>query len=108
MTFQFQGIRREGYVDIGTAVLSSLPSEVRRIDVREPAEFVGELGHIEGAESVPLGSLSAECPSWPKEAPLLLICRSGNRSSQAARFLAQMGFTNVANLSGGMLAVRAT
>jgi rhodanese-related sulfurtransferase len=37
---------------------------------------------------------------------LVMICRSGNRSSQAARALSQAGFTNVHNLVGGMLRVR--
>jgi rhodanese-related sulfurtransferase len=39
-----------------------------------------------------------------KDEEIILYCRSGNRSGQAAMFLETMGFTNTKNLSGGMLA----
>lgn len=106
MSFQSLGTLRDGYVDISVSNLGSLPQEVRLIDVRQPDEFEGELGHLEGAELVPLGQLPQACRTWPKDAPLLLICRSGNRSTQAARALRALGFSHLANLSGGMLAVR--
>lgn len=78
----------------------------RLVDVREPEEFVGVLGHLQGAELVPLGTLPEACVSWPKDAPLVLICRVGGRSAQAASYLAKQGFTQVLNLAGGMLAVQ--
>lgn len=106
MDYQFTGRSRDGYTDIEPAELPHIPAEVRKIDVRQPEEFHGELGHLDGAELVPLGLLPEMCGAWNKRAPLLLICRSGNRSSQAARALAAVGFENLANLSGGMLAVR--
>lgn len=74
------------------------------IDVRQADEFDGELGHIEGARLVPLDTLPAASASWPLEAPLLLVCRSGARSSRACELLVQRGFQNVTNLEGGMLA----
>lgn len=64
--------------------LDTLGPEVRRIDVREPDEFEGPRGHLPRAELVPLGTLEAACATWPREAPLLLICRSGRRSVTAA------------------------
>ncbi|SET71006.1 rhodanese-like domain-containing protein [Stigmatella erecta] len=87
---------------------SALPpaTAVRRIDVREPAEFEGPLGHLPEAELVPLDSLPATAVSWSPSEPLLLICRSGNRSLKAARWLAERGFLQLYNLEGGMLAVR--
>ncbi|MCI0669926.1 MAG: rhodanese-like domain-containing protein [Myxococcaceae bacterium] len=95
-----------GIVQITPESLSHLPPDARRIDVREPAEFEGVLGRLPGAELVPLGALPHAAETWPREAPLLLICRSGARSMNAARQLAVRGFTRLYNLDGGMLAVR--
>ncbi|MBN9682513.1 MULTISPECIES: rhodanese-like domain-containing protein [unclassified Corallococcus] len=94
------------YQDVTPAQLDTLGPEVRRIDVRELDEFTGPLGHLPGAELVPLGTLEAAAASWPREQPLLLICRSGGRSVKAAQALARGGFQNLYNLAGGMLAVR--
>ena len=94
------------YQDITPAQLGTLGPEVRRIDVREPDEYTGPLGHLPGAELVPLATVEAASTSWPREAPLLLICRSGGRSAKAAQLLAQRGFRHLYNLAGGMLAVR--
>jgi sulfur dioxygenase len=80
--------------------------DVRLIDVREPPEFDGELGHIEGAELLPLGDLRAVLAPWNRDASLVLVCRSGARSAQAALILEAAGFTRVANLAGGMIAWR--
>lgn len=85
--------------------LGTLPPSARRIDVREPAEFDGILGRMPGSELVPLGTLLDAAAPWPRDVPLLLICRSGARSMKAARLLAERGFTALYNLEGGMLAV---
>lgn len=76
------------------------------VDVRQPEELMGELGHIPGAVHMPLDVLLSAGPpaDWPREAPLLLVCRSGARSMNAAMQLAAMGFTQLHNLTGGMLA----
>ena len=73
----------------------------RIIDVREPEEFNGELGHIPGAELVPLGTLEAAARTWPKDAPLMVVCRSGARPAKAAALLVQLGFRAVVNVEGG-------
>jgi rhodanese-related sulfurtransferase len=91
--------------DIPPSAVARLGAEVRRIDVREPDEFNGPLGHLAGAELVPLGTLAAASAAWPREQPLLLICRSGGRSGKAAQLLASRGFSQLFNLTGGMLAV---
>lgn len=85
--------------------LGTLPPSARRIDVREPREFDDILGRLPGAELVPLATLLDAAAPWPREVPLLLICRSGARSMKAARLLAEQGFTALYNLEGGMLAV---
>jgi glyoxylase-like metal-dependent hydrolase (beta-lactamase superfamily II)/rhodanese-related sulfurtransferase len=77
------------------------------LDVREPEEFDGELGHIEGAELVPLGTLRESLESRAKHVPIVTVCRSGARSAQAALILEKAGFDKVANLAGGMIGWRA-
>lgn len=76
----------------------------RIVDVREPDEFDGELGHIQGAELVPLATVASKASSWPKDEALVLICRSGRRSEQAAITLTTAGFCCAMNMVGGMLA----
>lgn len=95
-----------GVPEIPVAWLAEHRREVHLVDVREPAEFDGELGHIEGAELVPLSSLRGALTPWPREAPVVVICRSGGRSAQGALILEGAGFTRVANLTGGMIAWR--
>jgi glyoxylase-like metal-dependent hydrolase (beta-lactamase superfamily II)/rhodanese-related sulfurtransferase len=73
------------------------------VDVREPAEYAGELGHIAGARAIPLGALGAELHTLDKEAPTVTVCRSGGRSAQAVVILEKAGFSKAANLAGGML-----
>lgn len=80
----------------------SLP--VRLVDVRERAEFNDELGHIPGAEWVPLGALAEASEGWDPAAPVVLACRSGRRSARGVEQLEALGFRNVASLTGGMLA----
>jgi sulfur dioxygenase len=76
----------------------------RLIDVREPNEWVSELGHIEGAELMPLGSVQASADKVAGETrEIISICRSGARAGQAAGFWAQKGL-KVRVLAGGMLA----
>lgn len=73
------------------------------VDVREPYE------HDEfniGGMLVPLGQIRAldvdELESM-KEEEVIVYCRSGNRSGQAAMILESLGFNHVLNLAGGML-----
>jgi glyoxylase-like metal-dependent hydrolase (beta-lactamase superfamily II)/rhodanese-related sulfurtransferase len=81
--------------------------EVRVIDVREPDEYDGPLGHIPGAEPIPLGTLAARAAEIPKDLPLIAVCRAGGRSAQATVILKKAGIDRVANLAGGMLRWRA-
>jgi rhodanese-related sulfurtransferase len=76
------------------------------VDVREPAE------HSEfniGGILLPLGDIrvgDTESIDHLKEQEVFLYCRSGNRSGQAAMVLESLGFTNVINVTGGMLSWR--
>ncbi len=77
-------------------------SQYRLIDVREEYEWNGELGHIKGAELIPMGLISQSLGRFKKDEEILLICRSGNRSGNVGYLLASQGY-KVTNLLGGML-----
>ncbi len=81
---------------------AALP-QYRVIDVREPDEWVGPLGHIGAAELVPLATVTEAAAGWDRNQNLLVVCKSGGRSARACGALAQMGFTRVTNLGGGMM-----
>ena len=70
------------------------------LDVRTPEEF--EAGHIPGAVNLPNEDIGTEpIPSLPNKDQLLLVyCRSGNRSKQAAKKLADLGYTNISEFGG--------
>lgn len=73
------------------------------IDVREQEEW--DEGHIEGATLLPLSELlNREKPNLPKDQNILLYCRSGKRSFDAAQILTAQGYDNLMNLEGGYLA----
>ena len=80
--------------------------DLQIVDVREPNEYAGDLGHIGGARLIPLGELATQVGSLNKDDPTVTVCRSGGRSAQAVVILEKQGFTKVANLAGGMLAWR--
>ncbi|WP_425064941.1 rhodanese-like domain-containing protein [Reyranella sp.] len=82
-------------------------AKVQVVDVREPAEFSGPLGHIRGATLVPLGELASRAKEISKDRPVVAVCRAGSRSAHATAILQKAGLTDVANLPGGMLRWRA-
>jgi sulfur dioxygenase len=77
------------------------------IDVRTHEEFEGELGHLPDAVLAPLSDLRQQAAAWPRDVPILVVCRSGRRSFHGCSTLSEMGFTDVTNLTGGMIAWRA-
>ena len=76
------------------------------VDVREPFErdIVDLPDH--GQVLIPTGEFVERCSELDREAELVLYCRSGRRSEQAARFLLESGFERVLNLRGGVLGWR--
>lgn len=94
----------EGFREAGPDAVHARVGAVRVVDVREPEEFSGELGHVKCAELVPLGELTRAAARWDKDTELVVVCRSGKRSARAAGELVRAGFAQVVNLSGGMLA----
>jgi rhodanese-related sulfurtransferase len=75
--------------------------DVTVIDVREPSEF--QAGHVAGAVLIPTGEVPNRLSEIPTEGTVIVMCRSGNRSSQITQFLRDQGYTNVHNLDGGIL-----
>lgn len=75
--------------------------EIVIIDVREPEEFAE--GRIPGATLIPLGELAGRADEVPTDKPVVMVCRSGNRSAQAVQILQKAGFTNIHNMTGGMI-----
>ena len=92
-----------GLWEIEPVALQELAAQVQVVDVREPAEYHGPLGHIAGARLMPMASLSAHQAALDPKRPVVTVCRSGTRSAQAALQLNKAGFADVANLAGGML-----
>jgi len=90
--------------DISPLAASEARGTALLIDVREPLELAGELGHIPGATLVPLGTLERHLGSWDQASVVILICRSGSRSTWAAQTLPRAGFRHVMNMAGGMIA----
>jgi sulfur dioxygenase len=96
-----------GVWEIDPHGVEELAVPVQLLDVREEDEFTGPLGHIEGAVLIPLGQLAARVDELQRDRPIVAVCRAGSRSAQATAILQQAGFSEVANLNGGMLRWRA-
>lgn len=92
-----------GFYEVRPHWLEEHLTSVQIIDVREPDEYVGVLGHIQGSKLIPLADLLEKSKGLDKSFPTITVCRSGARSAQAAMKLEKAGFEKVANLSGGML-----
>jgi rhodanese-related sulfurtransferase len=88
-----------------------LPHEIRKrldqgevlniIDVREAEEVAA--GMIPGAKHIPLGDLPVRHSEIPVQDEIILVCRSGGRSSKAYDFLTTQGYKGLKNMTGGML-----
>jgi rhodanese-related sulfurtransferase len=81
------------------------PDSMVLLDVREPDEYRGELGHIPGSILIPLRELAARSSELGphKNKQIVAVCRAGVRSTTAAAMLTGLGFEQVSNLQGGML-----
>lgn len=101
------GERLEGLRTVKAAELAAMmdAAAARVIDVRGAAEW--NAGHLDGSTHLYLGDLEARMTDAPRDEPLVLLCQSGTRSSIGASLLRARGFTNVANLAGGVEAWRA-
>ena len=99
-----------GAAGLSTVSVADLDAALDRgatvIDVREPFEY--DAGHVDGALLMPLADTVRLASDLPKDEPVYVICRSGNRSLQASQALVQAGFQDVRNVDGGMIAWEAS
>jgi rhodanese-related sulfurtransferase len=77
-------------------------SDVQLVDVRDRAETLG--GSLPGARAIPLAALADALDGLSADAPTVVFCASGYRSSIAASVLVEAGFTDVSDLLGGYTA----
>jgi rhodanese-related sulfurtransferase len=91
-------------VDVATAARLSAEGAVL-VDVREDVEW--EAGHIPSAVHIPLGELEARAGELPAGKPVVVVCRSGNRSAQGRDILLATGRTDVTSMAGGVRAWQA-
>ena len=89
-------------VDVDTVNALRDNAGVFLIDVREPDEYAA--GHIPGITLIPMGEVASRLAELPRDKEIIVTCRTGNRSGQVADLLRQQGFTNVHNMSGGIVA----
>jgi len=98
--------RRYGIPQIGplAATQAINHEDALVLDTREDSEYAR--GHLPHALHVPLGKLPERLPELEKyrDRPVIVYCRSGNRSMSAAQQLAKAGFGKVCNLQGGIMA----
>jgi rhodanese-related sulfurtransferase len=86
------------------SALVGKPGAPHLLDVREPAEWVSELGHVDGATLIPLATLAERAGELAGDArEIVVICKSGMRAGKAAEFLAAQGL-RARVMTGGMMA----
>ncbi len=89
-----------GAVD-NDALRRSVENGARLVDVRTVEEF--ELGHIPGAENVPVDELAQVAAGWGRDQAIVVYCATGARSMNAAQWLTGNGFTSVYDLTAGIV-----
>lgn len=97
---------KAGYQNVSVRDLQAAAEPNRIVlDVRQPDEYAS--GHVPAARLLPLAEVAARAAELPKDAPIYVICHSGNRSKTASETLAKAGFKDVRNVQGGILAWQA-
>jgi rhodanese-related sulfurtransferase len=76
--------------------------EASLVDVREYPEWAG--GRVAGSRLVPLGEIAERAKEIDRDKPVYVICRTGRRSAEACAKLGALGFKDVRNVGGGMMA----
>ena len=89
-------------VDVDTVEAIRQNPGVYLLDVREPDEYAA--GHIPGITLIPMGEVAARLAELPRDKEIIVTCRTGNRSGQVADLLREQGFSNVHNMTGGIVA----
>lgn len=91
------------YKDISANELKSLietNKDLLVVDVREQFEY--DQAHLANSKLIPTSEFSNRISELPKDKVIAVVCATGARSAQVAQYLAQSGYTDVYNLSGGL------
>lgn len=90
------------------ALLADAPADLVVLDVRTPQEFADS--RLPGAVNLDVSSpdFREELASLDRDVPYILYCRSGNRSAQARAMMADLGFSSVTDVAGGIVAWQST
>lgn len=100
------GSRIRGIKDVDCIAATQLINHKDAVvlDVREDSEY--KAGHVLNSTHIPLGKLGERIGELEKykEQPIVVVCRSGNRSGAACALLGKQGFTQAYNLAGGVIA----
>ena len=91
-----------GGIPITAQKVTGAASPPMILDVRTPREFAAK--HIAGATNIPLNRLRDHLGEIPQDRPVIVHCAGGYRSSIAASLLAQQGWTELVEMSGGLAA----
>lgn len=105
LLWSFLGNRVSGINQVNTLEATRLMNDdALMLDVREDNEWA--VGHIPNAKHIRLGQLSDQLAQLEKfkDKPIVVYCRSGNRSGRACAMLKKSGFSNASNLAGGIVA----
>lgn len=106
LIYSFLGSSLRGYSSANSATATQLINREDAVvlDVREENEYLG--GHIVNSVHIPFSYLSKRISELDKYKgrPVIVSCRSGQRSGQACAMLKKQGFEKVYNLSGGIMA----
>ena len=100
---QLNHVRQLSADEVNQRLASATPPFI--LDVREPQEYTGELGHVANSALIPLKQLADRAGELQaqKGRPIVVVCRSGVRSTTAAAILEGLGFDHVFNMQGGMV-----
>ena len=106
LLWSFLSNRVRGVKEVNNAAAMQLINHKNAfiLDVRDENEF--KAGHIRGAKLIPLSKLNDRIGEVERYRgkPILVVCRSGNRSATASAMLTKNEFSQVYSLSGGLLA----
>ncbi len=105
LLWSFFGNRVSGINEVNTLEATRLMNEeALLLDVREDNEWA--VGRLPNAKHIRLGELSKRLSELEKfkDKPIVVYCRSGNRSARACALLKKSGFNSANNLAGGIMA----
>ncbi len=89
-------------IDVSATVAAIGDPNIQIVDCREQEEW--DTAHAEGMTLIPLSVMGQRLGALDRERPLIVVCRSGARSLRAAQQLADIGFTDVKSMHGGLIA----